>query len=185
MQDWKSQEDLEAYDIKRTFSLESLPVSLSSRSDLSSIKEEVEKLANKLWDYGGHRFTLNAFYQKQLGDISFWYGCCQDLRTEPAKVINPKRDVKHMCRYECQSSLTFRVCLRDQTYEIALKHLHHTAYKDIALTPEAVAFIDGHTSSKPPPEIFRSVTVANVDGAEKATQNQVYYRWRKANEKLR
>lgn len=94
----------------------------------------------------------------------------EDLRIEPPKVIDPKRDVKRMCRYECQSSLTFGQLARPDC-EIALRHLHHTAYKGIALMPEAVAFIDERISSHTPSEIFA--------GVRKVTQGQARYRWRR------
>lgn len=119
--------------VHKTFNLDQLPFYFGSAVEPSSdntaisgkCSEGAKVLSEMVWQAGGFRFrklrsdsTFNLFTYK--------YKCCQDKGAFDKFAVNlPKRDRQRMLRFDCQSSLSFRVSLESRTLALEMHHHHH------------------------------------------------------------
>lgn len=87
-----------------------------------------------------------------------------------------------MRRFPCDSLITSKFYLSLRTAILYFRHLYHDTYlfeNDISL--DVSQFISERAMDCTPAELSRALQRNNVPGWESTKQNQVYYRWQRAN----
>lgn len=181
----------EPIDIKREYSLDSLPVSVPARLEDGS--ERLHPLTHALEDLtkGLGNSTCHKWYRRtgeQKGQLYVYtYYCCQDKDHSPMDISRKLKDMRDRGeteRFHCTSTLVFRLCLVDRTLKMRMNHVYHEPYVDISLSEQVLDFISERTKTCTPAELYRALRDSDVPGKDEAMDHQVFYQWQLANRKL-
>ncbi|KAI0994209.1 hypothetical protein K3495_g13973, partial [Podosphaera aphanis] len=186
IESWKLDPNLSELTLGLGFDLDAVPSAFPSRLDQRAdssinydlVDDAIQRLAQLISAVGQNRFRLKR--KPRTSPLTYYYNCAQDTGYYGQKETPLIRDAHRMERFACHSSLVFRVCLDTRSITIDFKHKKHAPYLDISLSAAVQQFVIDRAYLDTPARIFRQVTDLrdSLDGADKATQSQVYYRWR-------
>ena len=84
-----------------------------------------------------------------------------------------------MCRYPCQSSLILRICLKERTLGLTLRHSRHPSYEIRELSREIVEFIQ-ENCHQTPAELYTRISSSDLPVSDRVDSAQVYYKWQQS-----